>query len=258
MRGVLKFNRAQAHLADLHRLIDEYRAQAANALFVISTAKEGGIEYRRGDLPAVPVEIGLALGDFLQAARASLDHAVYAISTAVQRGYVEKPGFPIALDEKRYTNAAAAALKYVPVEVRAVIERFQPFVNGAGTDDPLWQLHDLARIDRHREIMLLAAVVRTDLVGWTRTEPSDENPDIRIYRPAVSAGELLVRVPSREQEPSGSFTPEFGVSVVVGEWDRLAERSDVFGLATEIRSRVWKVLSEIDRIADELAEVRGA
>jgi hypothetical protein len=257
VRGEAKFNRAQAHLADLRQLLDEYRAQAADALFVVSTAQDGGIEYRRADLPALPAEIGLALGDFLQAARASLDHAMYAISTAVNPNYIDKPGFPIALDEKRYPSAAATALKYVPDEIRAAVERFQPFVDGAGIKAPLWQLHKMAIIDRHREITLLALRVRTDLVGWTRTVPSDDDPDIRIYRPAVSAGELLVRVPSREQEPSGSFIPEFELSVVVGEGDRLEERPEVFGLATEIRGQLWKVLSEIDRIAEELAELGG-
>ena len=248
VRGEAKFIRAQAHLSDLRRLLDAYRTQAADALYVVSMAEDGRPEYRRGDLPVVPVEIALALGDFLQAGRASLDHAVYAISTAIEPGYVEKPCFPIALDEKGYRRAAAAALKFVPDAVCAVVEQYQP----VGMDEPLWQLHNLARIDRHREITLLASRVQTDLVGWTRTVPSDENPDIQIYRPAVSAGELLARVPSREQEPFGTFTPEFELSVVVGEGDRFAERQEVFGLATEIRIRVRTVLLELDRVADQL------
>jgi hypothetical protein len=68
----------------------------------------------------------------------------------------------------------------------------------------------------------------------------------------VSAGELLARVPSREQEPFGTFTPEFELSVVVGEGDRFAERQEVFSLATEIRIRVRTVLLELDRVAGQL------
>jgi hypothetical protein len=257
MRGVQKFNRAQAHLAELRGLLDRYRGQANDALVVVSTAQDGAVEYRRADLPALPAEIGLVFGDFLQTARASLDHAVYEISTAIHPEF-ERTGFPIGLDEKAYEGAANKSLACVPNQVRAAVRQFQPFVTGAGADDPLWRLHDMAIIDRHREIALLALRVRTDLVGWTRTVPSDEDPDIRIYRPAVSAGELLARVPSREQEPSGVFTPEFELSVVVGEGDRFVEPPEVFGLATEIRGRVRTVLLELDRIADELTELSGA
>jgi hypothetical protein len=257
VRGALKFNRAQAHLAELRQLLDEYRAHVSDALFVVSTTDDGGVEYRRGVLPAPPAEIGVVLGDFLQAARASLDHAVYAISTAVEPDF-ERTGFPIALDEKVYKELADKSLVHVPGEVRAAVKRFQPFVDGTGAANPLWQLHDMAIIDRHREITLLASVVATEGVGWTRTVPSDENPDIRIYRPAASAGDLLCRVPSREQEPSGNFTPDIALSVVVGEGDPFGERPEVFGLATEIRGRVWKMLVELDRIADQFNEPREA
>jgi GNAT superfamily N-acetyltransferase len=257
VRGEAKFIHAQAHLTNLRLLLDQYRARVSDTLFVVSTAQDGGIEYRRGDVPAPPLEIGLCLGDFLQAARASLDHSVYAISTAIHPDF-ERTGFPIALDEKVYEEAADRSLGCVPDEVRAVVKRFQPFVDGAGIDDPLWQLHEMAIIDRHRDITLLASVVATEGVGWSGTVPSDENPDIRIYQPAVSAGELLCRVPSREQEPFRNFTPDIALSVVVGEGDRLAVRPDAFGLATEIRGRVWRVLLELDRIADELTEIREA
>jgi hypothetical protein len=95
-------------------------------------------------------------------------------------------------------------------------------------------------------------------VGWTRTVPSDENPDIRIYRPAASAGDLLCRVPSREQEPSGSFTPDIALSVVVSEEDCFGEGPEVFGLATEIRGRVWKLLVELDWIAGPVQPTQEA
>lgn len=251
MRGEAKFNRAQAHLGDLRVLLDQYRARVSDTLSVVSTAPDGGIEYRRGNVPAPPVEIGLVFGDFLQAARASLDHAVYAISTAIHPNF-ERTGFPIVLEEKLYEEAADRSLGCVPDEVRAVVKRFQPSADGAGIDDPLWQLHDMAIIDRHREITLLASVVATKGVGWAGTVASEESPDIRIYRPAVSAGELLCRVPSRQQEPFRNFTPDIDVSVVVGEGDRLSERQEVFGLTTEIRGRVRTVLLELDRIADQL------
>jgi len=256
VRGALKFNRAQAHLTNLRQVLHEYRAHVTDALFVVSTAEDGGIEYRRGDLPEPPAEIGLVLGDFLQAARASLDHAVYAISTSIEPEF-ERTGFPIALDEKGYKELSARSLVHVPGEIRAAVKRFQPFADGAGAADPLWQLHEMAIIDRHREITLLASVVATEGVGWTGTVPSDENPDIRIHRPAVSAGELLCRVPSREQEPFRNFTPDIALSVVVGEGDRLEMRPEVFGLATEIRGRVWRALIELDRIAEQLAEPMG-
>jgi hypothetical protein len=255
MRGVQKFNRAQAHLADLHRLIDEYKAQVAGVTYAVSTAEDGGIECRRGDVPAPPVEIGLALGDFLQAARASLDHAIYAISTAIHPEF-ERTSFPIALDEPAYEELAGRFLICVPGEIRDAVRRFQPFANGGGRGDPLWRMHEMAIIDRHREITLLASVVATEGVGWTRTGPLEEDPDIRIYRPAVSAGELLCRVPSRVQEPSGRFTPDIGLSVVVGEGDRLSDGPEVFGLATEIRGRVWAALYELDRVAGQLTEPR--
>jgi hypothetical protein len=248
VRGELKFVQAQNHLGTLRGVVAAYQAQVADALVVVTTAQDGGIEYRRGDVPAPPAEIGLALGDFLQAARASLDHAVYAISTATAPTPIGT-GFPLFLTESDYRTQAARHLRHVPEEVRRLVEQLQPFADGAGAADPLWQLHHLAVIDRHREITLLAAVVAALDVGWTRTDPSDDDPDIRFYVPAVAAGELLLRLPSPEQEPTARFDPNFELTVVIGEGDRRDVRPEVWGLATEIRGRVWTVLGQLERAA---------
>ncbi len=249
MRGELKLGRAYAHVADLRLLLDEYKRGVRGALFSVSTAADGGIEYRRGEVPAPPAPISLVFGDFLQAARAALDHAIFAFSVAVEPDYVRPPGFPIVLDEARYDAASAAPLRYVPAEIREVVRRFQPFAGATGRDDPLAQLDELAEIDRHRQINLLASVVEADSVGWTGTALLEDWPDVRLYGPAVAVGEPLVRVPSREQEPYRTFTPTFELFVVIGEGDRLAVRPDVFGLATEIRARVREALVELDRAA---------
>ena len=39
VRGALAFNRAQAHLAELRQLLDEYGAHVTDALFVVSTTE---------------------------------------------------------------------------------------------------------------------------------------------------------------------------------------------------------------------------
>jgi hypothetical protein len=238
MRGELKFNHAQVQLDLLRALLDQYRVGVAGALYVATTAEDGGIEYRRGEVPVPPSEIGLAFGDFLQTARASLDHAVYAISTAIEPSF-KKTGFPIKLDEQAYDSEEARSLRHVPAAVRLAIRSLQPF---GKCDDPLWQLQDMAIVDRHREITLLASVVATEGVGWAGTEGNLGFPDIRIYPPGVAPGDLLCRFPSRAQEPSRRFEPDIALSVVVGEGDRLADQPDVFGLATEIRIRVREAL----------------
>jgi hypothetical protein len=253
MRGELKLDRASAHVGDLRCRLDEYKHSVGDALSYFSTAADGGIEYFRGNVPAPPTAISLVLGDFLQAARAALDHAIFSISIAVKPDYVRQPAFPIVLNEARYDAASAAPLKYIPDEISRVVRRFQPFAAAAGRNDPLAQLDELAAIDRHRQINLLASVVEADSVGWTGTVMSDDWPDVRLYGPAVAVGELLVRVPSRVEEPNRVFTPSFELSVVIGEGDRFAVRPEVFGLATEIRGRVREALVELDRVATQLA-----
>jgi len=251
--SALKFARAQTHLADLQSQVRAFLAAIADDLAEPATAQDGSIEYRRRDLPPPPVEIALTFGDFLQTARASLDHAVYAISTAVRPGF-GMTGFPIVLSPEAFEEAKRKYLPFVPEETLEAIRGLQPFVSGIGDRDFLWQLHDLARTDRHRTITLLTAVVEAESVGWTRTEPSDEYPDIHLYRPAVAAGELLVRLPSPEQEPSARFTPDFQARVVIGEGDRSTERPDVIGLATEIRGRVWLARNAIDPAAGSASQ----
>jgi hypothetical protein len=238
-----KLDRARAHLAAVEQAITAFLEPLE---LVDINATPEVIEYRMAALPPVPDAIAPLFGDFLQNARAALDHAVYELSTSVRPDFV-RTGFPVVQEEARFEEEAARLIPHLPDRARQVVRNFQPFAWGAGEYDLLASLHELAAIDRHREVALFAAVVEITGVGWKRTVPREEAPDMTFYRPAVKAGEVVLRLPSVAVEPDATFEPRFQGRVVIGEADRLADMPNVDEHSRLIFQRVETVLGYLEQ-----------
>lgn len=110
-----------------------------------------------------PKEIALILGDLAQCLRACLEQMAWQLVLISGRKPGRATSFPIFLDPKKYGDSAPRVLNGMSERAKAFIEGTQPY-NVRPNDpwtDPLWMIHESARVDRHR----LLHTITTVLVG---------------------------------------------------------------------------------------------
>jgi hypothetical protein len=179
-----KLRRAAMHLEGLR--------QANTSL----TAANGGswlgvVDLRPGEQalvgrPTQPdVEWSLLIGDCIQNLRAALDHRVWELaSEAVRKRSPSAPEFPIFLNARGYTAERHRRIGSIPSSAAAVIDRMQPFATTEPKADPLWLLHDLARIDRHRQIHVVAMAVQASVLDADQSTHGFD-PPMRLLGPGT-------------------------------------------------------------------------
>jgi hypothetical protein len=227
---------------------------------ITSEPDESGLTGRRRntafhvDVDPIPLEFSLRVGDVLQGFRSGLDHLAYALAVAHTGDPLPDPiavasEFPIFGDDSRAGNSGTGSARFhqvsragVPASAsglakmqgidpaaQAIIESVQPYHRGPDfRDDPLWRLHELSRIDKHRLVHVVAAAFN----GVAMVMHPDSNyrvgPGQLISNTAVVEGRTLVgSIPVEAIDPKKSvrvevttlLKPAFGLSVplVAGE-----------------------------------------
>jgi hypothetical protein len=124
------------------------------------------IRLKADDTPDV---FALVIGDALHAMRSALDHLAYALSedhATLTPEVAEKVEFPIFGDRPMNAGERERKIGAMDPDAATVIEGLQPHCRGDDyTEDPLWTLYDLARIDRHRLLHLTVAQLEAVGIG---------------------------------------------------------------------------------------------
>lgn len=115
-----------------------------------------------------PERLSLMLGDAVQNFRSGLDYIVGDLARRNSGGHlmprVESDlQFPITTSRSKFKGAVRQArLGLVAGRPAAHIQRMQPYRRGQDPlKHPLWLLHQLSNIDKHRRIPLLMSVVQS-------------------------------------------------------------------------------------------------
>jgi hypothetical protein len=96
----------------------------------------------------IPDEFATTFGDLLFNLRSALDHAVWALhSPANQTSRVE---FPVCLAAENWADLSARKIGTLSGTERDALKSMQPFEAADPSSDPLWLLHELNRVDKHR------------------------------------------------------------------------------------------------------------
>lgn len=111
-----------------------------------------------------PVILSLNIGDALFAMRSALDQLVYDLSVAYtptltdeQAGRTE---FPVFHDRPMKAKERTNKIGLINPAAITIIEGLQPHKCRDYRLDPLWQLHEAARIDRHRLLHVTIAILQ--------------------------------------------------------------------------------------------------
>ncbi len=151
-----KIARAQEHLATFDAESLEFFKQS-RPTFIRKTdgAKHWLVCYTQDPFP--PIRLSVLVGEVLFNLRSALDNLICGlIRTQDRTSDCDRSEFPIFLHEAKYAEKKGRLLKGVPEAACALIETFQPWKRPENSReiDPLWIIHTLCNIDKHRALNL--------------------------------------------------------------------------------------------------------
>jgi len=150
--------RALEHLQTLHAEVDDWLKGDPYRITEEVDPDTGENVQRIWDIEDPPTRFSLIIGDFIQTTRSALDHIVWELSVRqaprpIKDHERRKIQFPIFGDEP--VPPKVRAFRFLSDKQKAFIESVQPCNSPASyVDQPLWHLHELSNLDKHRTIAL--------------------------------------------------------------------------------------------------------
>jgi hypothetical protein len=164
-----KLDWASKHIEGLRQLTQAWLGTNAYTLVLQTNAGTGRTVVHARISKPPPPELALMVGDAVHALRATLDHLALELAVAFHRPKTipaqleETSEFVIigVADETRgahsFDSAAGSKLKGIDPKARDAIKALQPYHRKAAySEHPLWVIHELDRIDKHRRLSLTA------------------------------------------------------------------------------------------------------
>jgi hypothetical protein len=145
-----KVERAKLHLHDLTQAVNAFCLDS-HVVTAIEEPEHDRVRYRV-QLKQPHVYIYLIFGDLLQCLRTALDQAVWSLIYRYNRTDSEGSEFPIFGSRPTDRKSFERKTKGLPAGAVAYVESIQPYNHLPVSEYPLWQLHELNRIDKHRRI----------------------------------------------------------------------------------------------------------
>jgi hypothetical protein len=185
LEGVdLKLNRAQDNFHALSQEISEFLAEPDHCKIALNREAERRTSFRVADFRRPPPEWGVRIGECVHHYRSALDHLAFQLVLANTRGrlpakVVKRSEFPIFNSGPKFrgklnrkgvpsSGSGRAKIQDIAVPAQAIIESLQPYhrrkKSGARV---LWDLHELANIDKHRILHLTHAAVHASSITVT-------------------------------------------------------------------------------------------
>jgi hypothetical protein len=210
-----KIQRAEEHLGQLRAEHDRF-IQERNPYRMLREmdAEPRYYVWRAKIVEPPPLERwGSLAGECVHALRSALDHTAYAL-VRINRPSAEYSEFPIFKERggpKGWAKKGEGKLPGVNRKVLAQVKWLQPYRRDADLD-PLWVIHDLDIVDKHRRLNLVSPMLR-----HSRYTTDDEG-DIDDVQPL--AGPFIDGTPVarfRLREGTVDVQTEFAFDIAFGE-----------------------------------------
>lgn len=162
--------------------------------------------------PIVP-RFSVLTGEIVHHLRSAFDHLAWQLSSATFRSqFPTQIEFPVFLtdpasdsDKLRQYERRLKGIKSASALAR--IKKLQPYARHDAFGDPLWLIHDMDRIDKHRELVIVVHALTVHVsAGMTYTGQGDQRPyelKPRSFRPTrpiglTGGGQVSAQVVFRE------------------------------------------------------------
>ncbi len=150
----LKTARALEHLDEFRMELERYYASKPYAVTRIDDAGRGR-HVIRIFLKDPADKLAILAGEFAHALRSSLDHAAYSLIVFATDAIPDSRRIQWPMQEKQDDKQFVQQTKGMDPEAAELIKSLQPYHEGpdeAFRNNPLWQVHMLDIIDKHRRI----------------------------------------------------------------------------------------------------------
>lgn len=239
-----KLDRANEHFHTLDEEVFAWFSGHPDPLVNVET--EGAkhrLIYARDDFPSE--RFGVLIGDIVQNLRQGLDHLAFELAVFNSPDMTEREResseFPVFWEEARWPNGKAKKIGCMCECAQAKIERLQPIKAGdpGYKDLPLWQLHELSRIDKHR---LLLTLILNTMPGSVATRGSQwQSFEVRNQAPERGA-EIAAFSFTSNPEMHVDFNVTFGIAFADGPLEGKMVQLALRELQSKIESDVTAVL----------------
>ncbi len=158
--ALAKIGRARKHADDLEAEINAFRESRPCEVGRVGTAPVDQRPLRVRHVTEVPDSIPLIVGDAAHNLRAALDHAAWSAVSAQSGGtriYFPIWTRPAAPGPDDWKQQVSRQLKGASAEFIDAVTRLEAWESGR--DSPLWAIHELDRIDKHRLLLTVAIAV---------------------------------------------------------------------------------------------------
>lgn len=228
LHGVVeKLRRAKAHSADLvHRLDSVLGPDKQRFLFdPDGQAGEHALSVFR--LPAIEPEWQLIIGDCLFNLRSALDHLAWQLVLLDGKQPVEKTQFPVRESPFNKNGVRLPRPNLTPevdsLKILDALEAVQPYVAphiaGDAKTSPLWMLHRLNNIDKHRLLLVLVSVTNIREMWWGWDDVWGRAPHVKINSSALKDGSPIAWFNFHGAGPPEDFNPHPAVQITIDESD---------------------------------------
>lgn len=224
-----KLNRAGKHVEDLRSVCDDWLGMDAYRIVPHTDAHTGRTEVRAEISKPPPPEVALIMGDAVHAIRASLDHLALELAvafhspSAVPSDIEENSEFVIVgdADETRgahlFQSAAGRKLKGIDPKAREAIKGIQPYHRKtAFAQDPLWMIHELDRIDKHRRLNLTTYALGSVAINPPRGSTTMQIGELHIEHAGhdgpVNDGDVVAAYTIRNSNLQIDFTRDISLA----------------------------------------------
>jgi len=172
----MKLQRADKHLDELQGAVGAFLSRNPYELLTEHNDETGYWNFRVKVRDAPPLSLSAITGDVVHNLRSALDHLIWQLVSLGPCAPDQRAEFPIFKDEKHYLREAPKKMGGAPSAARTTIDRLQPYHRGdAAESHPLWMLHELDIIDKHRALH----VTTTVLVGSSLSIPDVPSWEIK-------------------------------------------------------------------------------
>ncbi len=207
-----KLKRAEENILNLDKELKSHLAELPTIYFegvrpsFTVEQREAWAKLQRFAQKELPERFGTLAGEIVHHMRSALDHIAWQLSDAVTREPVRNSiEFPILKDNDGVCGLKKDRMCRFCRKVQCItsptalarIEELQPYWRSTPLDDPLWLVHDMDRIDKHRTLVVIAvaghipfqAVVTKNFA----VRKHETNPEFRQAIPILGTSNVTVK-----------------------------------------------------------------
>lgn len=182
--------------------------------------------FRAHSLPAIDPQWSILVGEVLYQLRSSLDHLAWQLVLLDGGTPNQQTQFPILTKPPTGKKRQPLPVQLKPPvenpEILAALDKCQPYKGRDGKilpyqDSPLWQLHRLNIIDKHRLLLVVVCVLDFDSMYWAGHPDMPVPGDIKVATGPLQEDSPVAWFTWPQKMPPVDFNPHLALEVSLNE-----------------------------------------